>query len=306
MSPEEKLVLAIFPEISACAQSGNLEKLVLMMRQYFAPEAPAAHHLDVFALVTNFGIPVRADFLDFAAALAVGDSQGEMRASIVVNRSSDQEQQNFSIGHLLGHFIFHVQPSLSRGDWKTSGFKETLCPLRRYAFAEGISGMSANEFAMEDLADRFAAALLMPSELLRKVYERSSDPAKIAQVFGVTVETVIRRLEDLARTAAEGTKARDGVIGGVGTKSSREPSVLGDGSVMASHRNSDVPSNQLIRDVNQPVPLPSRAVAAHSYSDAAQSESKSRSDNSQPTELKGMARIRELARKLDKFGDKSR
>lgn len=302
-APKEKRVLAIFPEITACAQTGDLEKLVLMVRQYFAPESSSTPCLDVYALVTNFGIPVRAEFLDYSGALAVGDARGEIRASIVVNRSAGREQQNFTLSHLLGHFILHVQPILSRGEWKRSGFKEAACPLQRYAFADGLSGMSAHEFAMEDLADRFAAALLMPSDLLLKVVERTSDPSKVAQVFGVTIETAIRRLDDLGRKGADAHSLRSGAIGV--NKSNESVSPRGQSAAERSTQ-SDVPASQLIRDVNQPVPQASRAVAAHSYSDVAQGESKPRNDQKVATELKGMARIRELARKLDKFGDKSR
>lgn len=302
-APKEKRVLAIFPEITACAQSGDLEKLVLMVRQYFAPGSASSLCLDVNALVTNFGIPVRAEFLDYSGALAVGDVRGEFRASIVVNRSAGREQQNFALSHLLGHFILHVQPILSSGDWKRSGFKETVCPLQRYAFADGLSGMSAHEFAMEDLADRFAAALLMPSDLLLKVVERSTDPSKVAQVFGVTIETATRRLEDLGRKAPDAQSLRSGAVGGNRTIESSAPARK---SIAGSGSQSDVPASQLIRDVNQPVPPTSRAVAAHTYSDVAQGESKPRKDQNVASELKGMARIRELARKLDKFGDKSR
>jgi Zn-dependent peptidase ImmA (M78 family) len=300
---KETRVLAIFPEISACAKSGDIEKLVLMVRQYFIPESASTPCLDVYALVTNFGIPVRAEFLDYSGALAVGDVRGEIKASIVVNRSSDREHQNFALCHLLGHFILHVQPMLSRGDWKSSGFKESVCPLQRYAFADGLSGMSAQEFAMEDLADRFAAALLMPSDLLLKVVERSNDPGKVAQVFGVTLETAVRRLDDLGRKGPENRSSRQGAIG---SKNVVAKPKTDERNTAGSRSHLDVPEAQLIRDVNQPVPPPSRAVAAHSYSDVAQGESKPRNDENTATELKGMARIRELARKLDKFGDKSR
>jgi hypothetical protein len=48
----------------------------------------------------------------------------------------------------------------------------------------------------------------------------------------------------------------------------------------------------------------SRVLATHTYSDAAHGEHRPRERDD--SELKGMARIRELARKLDKFGDRAK
>lgn len=291
-------MLALFPEITSCAESGNIEKLASMVRQYFAADPEALGCLDAHTLVKNFGIPVRQEFLDSFGILAVGDFNGEIRSSMVINRSVAREQQNFTLCHLLGHFIFHVQPLLVRGEWKSSGFRETLCPMQRYAHADGLSGMSAHEFAMEDLADRFAAALLMPADAVLHVLGGATDPMRLAQIFGVTIETAIRRLDEL-----NGRAQRQ--AGGVSRSATNDSvKILRPKDLHADQL--EVPSNQLIRDVNQPLPPPSRMVAAHSYSDVAQSESRQRKGPDDSVELKGMARLRELARKLDKFGDKSR
>jgi hypothetical protein len=110
-------------------------------------------------------------------------------------------------------------------------------------------------------------------------------------------------LDDLGRKGQDNRSSRQGAIGSKTVVDT--PKTDGRNSA-GSRSHLDVPEAQLIRDVNQPVPPPSRAVAAHSYSDVAQGESKPRNDENSATELKGMARIRELARKLDKFGDKSR
>lgn len=292
-------MLALFPEITSCAESGNIERLASMVRQYFVADLEASGCLDVHTLVKNFGIPVRHEFLDSFGVLAVGDFNGEISSSIVINRSVSREQQNFTLCHLLGHFIFHVQPLLVRGEWKSSGFRETNCPMQRYAHADGLSGMSAHEFALEDLADRFAATLLMPADTVFNVLGSATDPMRLAQIFGVTVEVATRRLDELNGR----TQRQAGVV-------SRSATNDGGAKILRSrdlHADRlEVPSNQLIRDVKQPVPPPSRLVAAHSYSDVAQSESKQRKGSEDSGELKGMARLRELARKLDKFGDKSR
>jgi hypothetical protein len=119
---------------------------------------------------------------------------------------------------------------------------------------------------------------------------------------------VERRLEDIgvidvAATAA--TKVRSGA------KVATPIDVLNELAHIEAPR--DVPPEQLIRDVSQPVTSMPRAVAAHSYSDAAQPDA-AQSDGAVASKgrkksndgpLKGMDRIRELARRMDKFGDKA-
>lgn len=294
-------MLALFPEITACVKEGNLEKLADTIRHYFAPKTDYGSSFDPFELTSNFGIPVRIDFLDYFGAIAVSDTRGDIKASIVISRSSGREQQAFTLCHLLGHFILHIQPSLTRGEWRSSGFKELNCPLRRYAMTDGLSGMSAQEFAVEDLADRFAAALMMPATTFQRTLDAQKDLAKVAHVFGVTVETVMRRKDDLEGKAKGMPQTLSGAQ--IASTNVEEGHVVSriKGTTRATR---DDEGSRLLTDVNQPVRKTSRVVATHSYSDAALSESKSNSDRS--SELKGMERIRELARKMDKFGDNSK
>lgn len=294
-------MLALFPEITACVKEGNVERLAETTGQYFASKANSGGVLDAFALASNVGIPVRLDFLDYVGAIAVSDSRGDIKASIAINRSAGREQQTFTICHLLGHFFLHIQPALEKGEWKNSGFKELYCPLQRYAMADGLSGMSAREFAIEDLADRYAGAVIMPAPSFKSALNLHTDMAKVAHMFGVTLETAIRRRDDL-----------DGKVQGVlspgnGARASnllRHKSGEVGRSAEETQMMRDDASSRLLSDVNQPVRKLSRVVATHSYSDAANSEPKS--PNIQKSELKGMDRIRELARKMDKFGDNSK
>lgn len=291
-------MLALFPEIATCTQTGDLEKLSVMIRQYFAGDAAAKPGLDADDLVRNFGIPVQTEFLDFHGAVAVADVKGEIKAKFLINKSLDHEKRQFILCHLLGHFLLHIQPALAKGDWKSSGFKEEFCPLGRYVNAEGLSGMSAHEFAAEDLSDRFAAALLMPAAMVHRAMEKLGDIGKVAQVFGVNSQLVARRLDDLTGKPTEGSALRAGA-----TVLKKNQSTTSQQDQDAPRPN-DVPPSQLIRDVHQTVHPTSRAVATHSYSDAAHGEHRPR--EREDSELKGMARIRELARKLDKFGDRSK
>lgn len=302
-------MLALFPEIATCVQSKDLEKLSVVTRTYFAGESAAKPKLDALGTIRQFGIPVGMAPIKYFGAIAVKDDDGDIRASIIVRDTLTKEQQSFVLCHLLGHFLLQIQPRLAKSEWKSSGFKEMTDPLRRYAFGEGLSGLSAKDFANEDLADRFAGALLMPAAMLQRAMEKLGDVARVADIFGVEPGLVERRLEDLGGSRPVAQQVRSGA------RVATPIDVLNQLADSEAH-GKDVPPEQLIRDVSQPVTTMPRAVAAHSYSDAAQTEPQQnavsesveleKSVNAEaPIGLKGMARIRELARRMDKFGDKA-
>jgi len=290
-------MLALFPEIAACSQTGDLEKLAILIRTYFASQDATKPRLNAQAVIKQFGIPVGMAPIKYFGAIAVKDAGGDIKASMIIRDNLPKEQQSFVLCHLLGHFVMHIQPMLAKTEWNSSGFKEVLDPVRRYAFGEGVAGVSAKDFAAEDLADRFAGALLMPSAMLRRAMEKLQDAEKVAAVFGVTRDIVERRLDDIGDAHPVEAVLR------AGARVATPVDVL---NQLADSDQSarDVPPEQLIRDVSQPVTSMPRAVAAHSYSDAAQTEQPSKNP-AQPSGLKGMARIRELAKKMDKYGDKS-
>lgn len=302
-------MLALFPELSACAKSKDIEKLAILVRTYFAGAGAAKPQIDVLDTVRQFGIPVGMAPIKYFGAIAVRDDGGDIRASILIRDNLPTQQQRFVLAHILGHFLLQIQPRLASSEWKSSGFKELIDPSRRYAFAEGLSNLSAADFAVEDLADRFAGALLMPAAMVKRATEKLVDLAKVAAFFGVEREVLERRLEDIG--IADGAAATESRLRS-GAKVATPIDVLNE--LAHSDAPRDVPPEQLIRDVSQPVTSMPRAVAAHSYSDTAQADlsstesapvSKSRKKTDQRG-LKGMDRIRELARRMDKFGDKAK
>lgn len=302
-------MLALFPELSACAKARDIEKLAILVRTYFAGVDAVKPRVDVLTAVRQFGIPVGLAPIKYFGAIAVRDDGGDIRASILVRDNLQPNQQSFVLAHILGHFLLQIQPRLASSEWKSSGFKELIDPSRRYAIAEGLGNLAATDFAVEDLADRFAAALLMPASMVKRAMEKLGDIAKVADFFGVDRDVLERRLEDIG--VADGAIAAESKLRS-GAKVATPIDVLNE--LAHSEAPRDVPPEQLIRDVSQPVTSLPRAVAAHSYSDAAQADlpqtegepvrkSRKKSDASG---LKGMDRIRELARRMDKFGDKSK
>ena len=291
-------MLALFPEIAVCAQSGDLEKLSILVRTYFASGDATKPRLNVLALVKEFGLPVGHAPIKYFGAIAVKDSHGDIRGSIIIRDTTTPQQQAFVLSHLLGHFLLHIQPLLARSEWTSSGFKEILDPVRRYAFGEGVAGVSAQNYATEDQADRFAGALLMPSAMLLRAMEKLQDAEKVATFFGVTKEMVERRMDDLGVDHPVGAMLRAGArvatpVDVLNQLADTEPEVK------------DVQPEQQLREVTPPAAVPRRAVANSSYLDASQSDPTPKKNVEGPAPLTGMARIRELARKMDKNGDKS-
>jgi IrrE N-terminal-like domain len=292
-------MLALFPEIAVCAQSGDLEKLSILVRTYFASGDATKPRVNVLALVKEFGLPVGHAPIKYFGAIAVKDSLGDIRGSIIIRDTSTPQQQAFVLSHLLGHFLLHIQPLLARSEWTSSGFKEILDPVRRYAFGEGVAGVSAQNYATEDQADRFAGALLMPRAMLVRAMEKLQDSEKVAMFFGVTKEMVERRMDDIGVEHPVGAMLR------AGARVATPVDVLNQLADSSLEEISVQPDQQL-RDVTVPnAPMP-RAVANNSYLDTLHAEPASKIPDVGREPLTGMARIRELARKMDKNGDKSK
>jgi hypothetical protein len=291
-------MLALFPEIAVCAQSGDLEKLSILVRTYFASGDATKPRVNVLALVKEFGLPVGHAPIKYFGAIAVKDSHGDIRGSIIIRDSTTPQQQAFVLSHLLGHFLLHIQPLLAKSEWTSSGFKEILDPVRRYAFGEGVAGVSAQNYATEDQADRFAGALLMPRAMVVRAMEKLHDAEKVATFFGVTKEMVERRMDDIGADHPVGAIVR------AGARVATPVDVL---NQLADTESllTEVPPDQKLRDVVPPRTVAPRAVANSTYLDAAQADAAAKKTSAGAEPLTGMARIRELARKMDKYGDKS-
>jgi Zn-dependent peptidase ImmA (M78 family) len=297
-------MLALFPEITQKAQAGDLETLAVLIRSYFGAAGGKSPKLSASDVVRAFGIPVGEVPIHYYGAIAVKDEAGEIKASMIIKENMSAAQRSFVLCHLLGHFLFHIQPILARSEWKTSGFKELQDPMRRYAYGDGLEGLNAQAFNIEDLADRFAGALLMPAAMLRRAVEKIGELEKVALIFGVERDVVERRLDDIGSRAGHGSDAK------TGARSSSPVDVLNQ-LAHSGETPRGFSTEQLVHEVDQPVAAMSRAVAAHSYQDTSShgvpspgvATAQSQAGSSR---LSGMDRIREIARKMDKFSERDK
>ena len=189
-------MIAIFPEIVACVQENDIERLAMLVRRYYGGNSPYKPALDWHDVLDNAGIQVEARAMEERAILCVKDERGSVKVVAFLNNNVEsQRDQNFLMAHLLGHFILHVQAKLVNAEWRTSGLKESMSPMLRYAKGEqrGLPLSASNELE----ADEFAAAILMPKAMIQRAQDKISDFSRLAQFFDVESMVLARRLEDL-------------------------------------------------------------------------------------------------------------
>lgn len=189
-------MIAIFPEIMSATDSGDVEKLAILARKYFAGKDRFRPAPDLNALAESAGISIERLPLEVHGILAARDVKGTVTVAAFVNKSLAADEERFLLAHMLGHFFFEIIPMVARGEWNASGFRETFSPLKRFAQNISYDQNRSVELAKELLADRFAGALLMPVAMVIKASEKIKDQAKLAAFFGVSRACLQRRLVD--------------------------------------------------------------------------------------------------------------
>lgn len=141
-------------------------------------------------LVSRLGIQLAAEPLDSEVSAMLYRKGG--RALILVNKNHPPVRQRFSVAHELGHFLLH-------------GGEVFIDKRIRVDFRDSKSSLGVSREEIQ--ANRFAAELLMPEELLvaevGKLRKRESDIsanqliAKLAKVFEVSRLAIQHRLTNL-------------------------------------------------------------------------------------------------------------
>jgi len=103
---------------------------------------------------------------------------------IVINADEAPSRRRFTLGHELGHWVCHV----ASGD---------AMPL--YCRAEDVSGVS--DKALEREANSFAADLLMPDAIVRKLWADTWDIGLCARRLAVSPSAMQWRLFELGLVA---------------------------------------------------------------------------------------------------------
>lgn len=196
-------MIAIFPETLASAAKGDIEELAVVTRRYYGGEEKFAPNPDIASLVMRVGLEVETLPIEGLGALVAKDEQGVFSITAFLSPLIDKAGSRFLLAHMLGHYFLDIQPLIAKGDWQRSGFRETICPLRRYTQDDLTTQSPTFELAKEVRADLFAAALLMPLGMVKRAMEAMQNEQKVARFFGVTIPCLERRLMDIGLVTKE-------------------------------------------------------------------------------------------------------
>ncbi len=190
-------MIAIFPRLAECAQSGDTEKLACMVRQYFGGDGTFAPILNVREIYRGIGLPIESSPISGTSALLGKDEKGQFSLTAFLSSTValNKEEESFTLAYLLGHYFFHIQHKIMRGEWAVSGVKETVSPQMRYA----VHGTKASE-SKDRICDQFAVCLLLPMAMVKRAVEKFQSVAQMAEFFGVDQRVLTRRLLELNLT----------------------------------------------------------------------------------------------------------
>lgn len=109
--------------------------------------------------------------------------------NISINNSHSDTRQHFTLAHELGHYFLHKDIIRKEGIIVDTEFFDGNRALFRQNEPQNISH--------EIEANCFAAALIMPSELVEKAWKELGRVEECARVFNVSVSAMSIRLERL-------------------------------------------------------------------------------------------------------------
>jgi hypothetical protein len=298
-------MIAIFPELAAAAAAGDAERLAILVRQYFGGAETHAPKPCVMRMAREAGIAVERLATDGHGALLAKDEKGRFTIVAVVPPTADEATARFVTAHQLGHYFLDVQPLIARGDWQVSGYREVVCPLKRYGGQVEAAPSKLPAQQRELKADAFAAALLLPRGMVRRAVERLRDPDRVAAFFGVTRACLARRMADLGMAERTPVSFLDAerLAGRAGGESAPPPEL-----VAASDANLRAPAGAA-RGAKAPVTAPYAGGAKPAAERAPERAAPVQRPASTPAPAEapaasgggiGMERLREIARKLDK------
>lgn len=139
--------------------------------QHHSKEAP----VNIVGIANDFGITIKADNLSSQVSGVIkkdGVVNGIPKYTIIVNQNDNPYRQRFTIAHELAHFILH---KFFIGD----GIQEDAL------YRSGLSD------AMERQANRLAADILMPENLVKKLmFEHNNDVSVVAKKLEVSKEAL--------------------------------------------------------------------------------------------------------------------
>ena len=183
----------------------NTKTLNMLTKKLIREHSTYKSPIDIFEIIQDIGIECyHRDLEDeMSGFINIKDD----RAVIVINENHHQNRQRFTAAHELGHYILHrdVQETFVDKSFKT-GLSVKKATARNATFNRD-SMSSKGEFTFEIEANRFAAIILMPEELIESKMTQldidvtdDDDIKRLAIAFGVSSQAMAFRLASLGVT----------------------------------------------------------------------------------------------------------
>ncbi len=173
--------------LTEITHTGSAEKdAVALLRAAWAPDYPSSMPTPVepIYIAQGIGIQVYKATLDEGVSGMLVKRPG-LDPEIYLNRLDSDNRQRFTCAHELGHYV--KRASSDDDEWE-------------YVDARGPSASQGTR-PDEVYANGFAAALLMPREIVARYAKEGQHPAVMAYHFGVSVEAMNFRLRNLGIAA---------------------------------------------------------------------------------------------------------
>ncbi len=104
---------------------------------------------------------------------------------IEVNVDDPPNRRRFTIAHEVGHAVLHLANSSN----------ETISDTARELYR--LSSIEPGSDPREIEANQFAAALLMPEDMVRRCHATEKDTYRLARIFNVSEDALTYRLKNL-------------------------------------------------------------------------------------------------------------
>ena len=123
---------------------------------------------------------------NISGVILYDSDNSEYQFAILINKTKPSTRQQFTIAHELGHYFLHQE------EIKKEFFVDNDNVLDSSGVLYRRDDITSNKLEKE--ANNFAASLIMPEAIVRKVWAKLQDVDDCAQVFNVSVEAMSIRL----------------------------------------------------------------------------------------------------------------
>ncbi len=193
-------MIAIFPEVASASFAKQYDKLGILVRQYFGGESQASPQISLTQIIESCGLSLARGVLrkSGAGAILARDKAGRVDVSVILPGAIlAPEEERFLLAHLLGHWFVHIQPSIARGEWQTSGYNEDLLPSSYFEGRLFSEVCESRTMAIESEANLFALSLLLPKSMIIRAFEKLGNLERVAKFFQTPIHAVEVRLVQL-------------------------------------------------------------------------------------------------------------